>query len=151
MGWTLETITFLAVSLSQPLPTGNSSSLLAESWTYFWYLFLQETQVGNELVPDSCKLTGYLVNAHSPRFECRTQQSIFFGSSDCKHLLYINQQLKHGGSGGSGIGKHANLMYMFCVRNGFHESARHYSEEQWTDFIHISVLLVLSLMLIILA
>lgn len=148
MGWILETITFLAVSLSQPLLTGNSSSLLAESWTYFWYLFLQETQVVNELVPDSCKLTGYLLNAHPPRFECRTQQSIFLVQVIVNTCFTSISNLSRG-VGGSGIGKHANLMYVLCVRNGFH--SRNYSEEQWTDFIHISVLLLLSLMLIIMA
>lgn len=112
MGWILETITFLAVSLSQPLPTGNSSSLLAESWTYFWYLFLQETQVGNELVPDSCKLTGYLVNAHSPRFECRTQQSIFLVQVIVNTCFTTISNLSTGGR--EGLGLESMLTWCMC-------------------------------------
>lgn len=151
MGWILETITVLAVSLSQPLPTGNSFSLLAESWTYFWYLFLQEAQIGNELVPDSWKLTGYLLNAHSPKFKCRTQQSIFLVQVIVNTSFASINSLSMGAGGWSGIEKHADLMYVLCVRNSFLESVRSHSEEQWAHFIHNSILLVLPLMLIILA
>lgn len=89
-----------------------------------------------------------MLNAHSSRPKCRTEQSIFLAQVIVDTYFKSISNLS---TGESGIKKHANLMYVLCVRKSIHESARSLSEEQWARFIHISISSVLPHRLIILA